>query len=92
MKLLGSILLLFAASTMALDSLGHDSRMLVLMDRWGVEAGEIIRIAIGLCGLVLLRLPTRRASVEIQREPRQLRAQSEDKSDPMAELHNKRPV
>lgn len=88
MKLLGSMLLLFAVCTIALDGLGHESALLALMDRWGVDAGRIIRVAIGVCGIGLLCL-RRSPSVEVRRAPRSMRAWSENKSDPMAELHNR---
>lgn len=90
MKLLGSILLLFAACTISLDILGHGSDLLVIMNRWGAEEGEVIRIAIGVVGFILLRLPESRTVVQTQRQPTALRAPSDDTIDPMAELRNKR--
>lgn len=90
MKLFGSILLLFAVCTISLDILGHGSDLLIVMNRWGAEEGEVIRIAIGVVGFILLRLPKRRTVVETQRQPTELRASSDDTVDPMAELRNKR--
>lgn len=90
MKLLGSILLLFSASTISLELLGHDSAMLALMDRWGAETGQYTRIGLGIFGIILLRLPRRRRHADIQREPRELRPHDDGKADPMAELRNER--
>ena len=90
MKLLGTLFLLFSASTMSLDSLGHESSILLLLDRWGTETGQMIRAAIGVCGIVLLFVPKRRIEVEVRRTPHQLRDPSGNDADPMAELRNKR--
>jgi hypothetical protein len=89
MKILGWMLLAFSISTVSLDALGNESAMLTLLDRWGVEVGQIIRIGIGVCGIILLRLPKRPEQVKVERPPTQLRPHSENQADPMAELHNK---
>jgi len=88
MKLLGFILLCFAFCTIGLDGLGHDSALLTLMDRWGADAGRIIRVAIAVCGFGLLCLRSNR-SIEARSVKRSMRAWSENESDPMAELHNR---
>lgn len=88
MKLLGSILLCFAICTIALDGLGHDSALLALMDRWGVDAGRIIRAAIAVCGIGLL-CARRKRPTEVRIAKRSRRAWSENTADPMAELHNR---
>lgn len=90
MKLLGWMLLLFSVSTVSLDTLGNESDMLALIDRWGAGMGHFIRITIGVCGIILLRLPKRPIHVDVQRAPPVLRPQSKDTADPMAELHNER--
>lgn len=89
MRVLGWMLLAFSISTVSLDALGNESAMLALMDSWGTGLGQVIRITIGVCGIILLRLPKRPEQVKVQRAPTELRPRSEDKSDPMAELRNK---
>lgn len=88
MKLLGLVLLIFAASTAALDGLGHESALLALMDSWGVDAGRFIRFTIGVCGIGLL-CPRKNPPIENRGPSRSMRRWSENESDPMSALHNK---